>query len=182
MTGRNWRHFSSFWPFMVAGALGPADADSSSELDMESDDVASASSALARRAPRSESGTDGDGSDASEAAGSADVPIELRDMGGAPPGPEAIHSDRYEDVFGEIPLHDAMLEMLCQAAQLGGDFFGDNMADTTIMPEALIVTMDARAKALAVDSLQTLYGHMNTSKVHQVVQHAAEELRGLGNL
>jgi len=27
MTGRTWRHFSVFWPFMLAGAVGPRGAD-----------------------------------------------------------------------------------------------------------------------------------------------------------
>lgn len=65
---------------------------------------------------------------------------------------------------------------------MGGDVFGDNLADTTVLPEAQIVVIDARAKAIAVDCLQTLYGHINTSKLYLVVQHAAEELHGRGYL
>jgi len=33
MTGRSWRHFSVFWPFMVAGAIGPARVAPPATLD-----------------------------------------------------------------------------------------------------------------------------------------------------
>jgi len=182
MTGRSWRHFSCFWPFIVAGALGPADAASSSESGMDGDDVAPVSSALAFVPARSYHGSDDDGSELSHEADAGELPIELGGVSSSLPGPDVVTTDRYRAVFGDMPLHDAVLELFCRTAQLGGDFFGDNVADTAIMPEELIERMDARAKALGVDCLQTLYGHTNTSKVHRIIQHAVDELRGRGNL
>jgi len=111
MTGSTWPHFSCFWPFVVAGALGRADAFSFPESDTGTQEVAPASSALAPRTPRSDSGTDEDGSDASQTAEAADAPNELRDLGGTLPGPDSFDSNRYKDVFGAMPLHDSMLEM-----------------------------------------------------------------------
>jgi len=182
MTGRSWRHFSSYWPFIVAGALGPADAAASSESGMDGDDVAPVSSTLALVAPLSHAGSDDDGSEFSHDPDAGDVPNQSRGIGSSLPGPNVVTTDRYRDVFGDMPLHDAILELFCRTAQLGGDFFGDNVADTAVMPEELIKRMDARAKALGVDCLQTLYGHTNTSKVHRIIHHMDEELRGRGNL
>jgi len=182
MTGRSWRHFSCFWPFIVAGALGPAEAASSSDSGLDGDDVAPVSLALAARARQSQTGSDDDGSELSFVADTADVPEEMRDTSGSSPGPDVIDTDRYRDVFGDVQLHDAMLEMFCQAAQLGGNLFGDNVADTAVTSEEQIELMEARATALGVHCLQTLYGHINTSKVHRLVRHLGDELRGRGNL
>jgi len=99
-----------------------------------------------------------------------------------PLGPDVVNTENYRRVFKDLKLHEAMLEMFCVAAELGGDLFGDNVADVTVTTEEDIVAMEERARVLGVDYLQTLYGHINTSKVHRVVQHLADELRNRGNL
>jgi len=167
---------------MVAGALGPADAASSSDSGLGNEDVAPVTHTLALRTSQSEPSSEDDGSELSHVPDAADLPEEVRDASGSPPGRDVVTTDRYRDVFGDLQLHDAMLEMFCQAAQLGGDLFGDNVADTAVMTEEQIELMEARATALGVHSLQTLYGHINTSKVHRLVRHLGDELRGPGNL
>jgi len=99
-----------------------------------------------------------------------------------PLGPGVVKTDNYRRIFHDLKLHEAMLEMFCVAAELGGDLFGDNVADTAVISEEEIVAMEERARVLGVDYLQTLYGHINTSKVHRLVQHLADELRNRGNL
>jgi len=98
------------------------------------------------------------------------------------PGPDVVNNASYLEVFGTAPLHDAVLDTFCRAARLGGALFGDNVADTKALTGAQIDSMDAEAKALGIDCVQTLYGHVNTTKLHRLVQHLGDELRARGNL
>jgi len=70
-----------------------------------------------------------------------------------PPGPDIVKTDNYQHVFKDLPLHEAMLEMFCMAARLGGDLFGDNVADTAVTSEEQISAMEERARVLGVDYL-----------------------------
>ena len=81
-----------------------------------------------------------------------------------------------------MPLHDAYLTMFCQAARVGGKLFGDNMANTTVVTEAAVSDIEEAARVLGVDFIQTFYGHVNTTKLHRLVQHLGDELRNRGNL
>jgi len=60
--------------------------------------------------------------------------------------------------------------------------FGDNVAESTVLTEATVNDQDEAAKVLGIDYIQTLYGHVNTSKLHRLVQHLRDELRNRGNL
>jgi len=104
------------------------------------------------------------------------------DGSSTPLGPDVVNTDNYRLIFQDMPLHDALLELFCVAARLGGDLFGDNVADAAVISEEQISAMEERARVLGVDYLQTLYGHVNTSKVHRLVQHLGDELRNRGNL
>jgi len=181
MTGRSWRHFSVFWAFMVAGALGPAEEDGS-KSSSEDDNVAPASSNLAAHDPMSDSGSDYDfttQSEGDEAPTGHGKPTATTDC---LPGPGVVDTDDYDNAFQDMPLHDAMLDLFCQAARLGGELFGDNVADTAAMSDEQISAMEEHAATFAVDGLQIIYGHVHTTKVHQLVQHLGDELRGRGNL
>jgi len=104
------------------------------------------------------------------------------EQGGGLPSERLASSSAYQDHFDNMPVHDAYLEMFCQAARLGGMLFGDNVRDATVLTEAAVNDMDDAAKVLGVDYIQTLYGHVNTSKLHRLVQHLSDELRNRGNL
>jgi len=166
---------------MVAGALGPAD-DDGSESSAEGGNVAPANSNLAAHGPQSDSGSDYDFSTQSEGDEAPTRHGEPTAAADSLPGPGVVNTDDYEDAFQGMPLHDAMLDLFCRAAQLGGELFGDNVADTTAISNEQIAAMEEHAAAFAVDGLLTLYGHVHTSKVHRLVQHLADELRGRGNL
>ena len=57
MNGWSWRHSSSFCPFVMAGALGPADEDGSNPSS-EGDNVTPANTKFAAHAPISDSSSD----------------------------------------------------------------------------------------------------------------------------
>jgi len=102
--------------------------------------------------------------------------------GSALPNEQLAHSSDFQDYFPNMPVHDAYLETFCQAARLGGMLFGDNVADATAITEETVKDMEEAAMELGVDSIQTLYGHVNTTKLHRLVMHLGDELRARGNL
>jgi len=191
MTGRSWWNFSVFWPFMLAGVVGPRDADDPDELLL--DGLPVAPTAGARWAPATEdtgsdddasgtaNGSDGQSDAGGDGARSADVDEPLA-AGQELPGPEVANSQSYLQVFGAMSIDDAVLVTFCRAAQLGGALFGDNVASTTAMTELHIKSMEDAASALGVDCVQTLYKMKVTTKLHRLVQHLGAELRGRGNL
>jgi len=101
---------------------------------------------------------------------------------GCLPSERLASTSAYQTHFHDMPVHDAYLLMFFQAARVGGMLLGDNVADPTVLTEAAVIYMDAAAKVLVVDYIQTLYGRVNTSKLHRLVQHLGDELRNRGNL
>jgi len=203
MTGRSWRHFSIFWPFMVAGLIGHPDAVDAVPATIDGTPVAPpgriprASRSAGRAASTDSSGDDSNASSASLGGSVGDATSDCDDgwravpgddlavadqEGGALPDDRLALSSAYAEHFDGVPLHDAYLEMFCQAARLGGMLFGDNVADPTVFTEAAVNDIDEAAKVLGIDSIQTLYGHVNTTKLHRLVQHLGDELRNRGNL
>jgi len=104
------------------------------------------------------------------------------DAAGALPNEQLAHSSDFQDYFPEMSVQDAYLETFCQAARLGGMLFGDNVADATAITERNVKRMEEAAMELGVDSIQTLYGNVNTTKLHRLVAHLGDELRLRGNL
>jgi len=203
MTGRSWRHFSIFWPFMLAGLIGRRKTVPAAAATV--DGIPVAPTARARRAPASAGSAtsdhfsdDGsfDGSASSRGSvcdSTSDFDDGWRDVrgdslavseerDGGLPRERLASSSAFKEHFHNMPVHEAYLELFCAAARLGGMLFGDNVADSTVLTEAAVNDMDEAAKVLGVDYIQTLYGHVNTSKLHLLVQHLSDELRNRGNL
>ena len=191
MTGRTSLHFSVFWPFMLAGAVGPQGADNPGDEMLDGLPVAPIAGAVVAPSAAENSSDDG-ATDAasisdweSEAGGDATRTADVGETlapGQDLPGPDVVNTPRYLQVFVSIPVEDAVPLTFCRAAQLGGALFGDNVASTTSMTEEQIKSMEGAAHALGVDCVQTLYKFKNTSKLHRLVQHLGAELRGRGNL
>jgi len=180
MTGRSWRHFCVFWPFMVAGLIGPPDyADPAPTSSFNSRSAGSTHpSVLAGSGTHPDDTLNDDGW---VCVADDDLAVEHEPLGEMP-NPDVVTSSRYLAVFENKPVHDAIQEMFCKAAELGGLFFGDNVADSTTVTERDVRAIEADAETLGVDFLQTLYGRTNTTKVHRLIYHLADELRARGNL
>lgn len=163
MKGRQWRHFCVEWPHMVGGLIGPAGwpeppfFQTSSRTTLQS---------LGRPVKR-----DGTVSDASEegAAGRANRAGLLFD------DPD----DR--ELFGNAFVEDAVLRMMCQAAQLIGLLFGDNLANPEVTTEVEAKRMAQLAREL-VDTIQVLLAEVHNTKLHRPAHHLLQELRNVGNL
>eukprot|EP00168_Porphyra_purpurea_P013364 TRINITY_DN3673_c0_g1_i10.p2 TRINITY_DN3673_c0_g1~~TRINITY_DN3673_c0_g1_i10.p2 ORF type:complete len:253 (-),score=54.75 TRINITY_DN3673_c0_g1_i10:1138-1896(-) len=201
MTGQSWRHFSVFWPFTVAGALGPANVEQPAELDGAV--VAPTDGRLQALAPDTEgssgtsSGTSSDDDSNSEADAASDASKHVHDGWRAVPGDEFAVEDEplcvlpdedvasesnYKHIFPGMAVHDAFLETFCRAIRLGGMLFSDNTANPNVFSEAQINQMEDSATELGADVVQTLYGHVNTTKLHRLIHHMSDELRARGNL
>jgi len=177
MTGRNWRHFCPYWPFMVAGVVGPP---------TDADDAAGGATAvagnshLASPTPNTENDagyfTDGWGDVDGDVFAVAEEPM------GALPGPDLATSEQYRKVYKNVPIHDAVLTMFCKAAELNNLLFGDNVLDPNVLFDEDIDKLEHAATSLAIDHVQTLYGEIHTTKLHRLARHLGDELRKRGNL
>jgi len=187
VTGRTWRHFSVFWPFMLAGAVGPCVAENPWHELLDAFPVAPIACEVGALTAADTSSDDG-GSDTASASGwksdaggdaartaYVDEPLAA---GQELPGPDLVNTPRYLQVFGSMPIHDAVLLTFCRAARLGGALFGAIVASTTSLTEEQINSMEEAASALCVDCFQTLYSLTNTTKLYRLVQHLGAELRG----
>eukprot|EP00170_Pyropia_yezoensis_P005975 contig_24307_g5993 len=164
MTGRSWRHFSVFWPHIVAGLIGPADPE---RLVMRTrpvgQDVAAGESAS--------DSDDGMGLDSED--GDAHQPV--------PSGVTIGEGTQYHATFGDMAFEDAVQDMFCRVAKLGGMFFGDNVADTAHTSGTEVAALVEAAQEVGRRA-QVLLGPVHTIKLHRTMRHLRAELEGLGNL
>jgi len=125
MTGRLWRHGLCIMPQMIAGVGGPSEIRPLRHLD-------AATTRGATMQPRSsfahEELDDGHGPDGGELEAADEV---LPD----PVVSDVESSPKYRRLFGDLPLHRAVLEVYCRMAALGGCLMGGNMADTVRMSD-----------------------------------------------
>jgi len=181
MTGRSWRHFSVFLPFMVAGIIGPPQ-----DVDAAPTQAGGRRRVPATRLPEAAAGVQAHANDAANSDGCVCVDDDELAIEDEPleelPDADLATAARYLAVFKEMPVHNAVLELFCKASALEGLLFGDNVADITILTEAEVRRIEEHAEKLAVDYLQTLYGRTNTSKVHRLIYHLGDELRYRGNV
>jgi len=179
MTGRNWRTFCPYWPFLVAGVVGlPSDDDGDNaagggtSTDRNSHGAAPASTTANDVAVF----TDGWGDVEGDVFAVAEEPT------GALPGPSLSTSEQYKKVYKNLPVHDAVLTMFCKAAELNNLLFGDNVLDPNVLFDEDIDDLARAATSLAVDYVQNIYGDIHTTKLHRLARHFGDELQNRGNL
>jgi len=201
MTGTSWRHFSVLWSFMVAGAIGPAFCLLPATLDgapvAPTGDLPPAlvHEADSSSGPSSATSSDGDSTDGGDAE--SDTMSEVNDGWRAVPGDDLAVEDEpvsslpdehlastsaHMEHFPGMTIQDAFLDTFFRTARLGGMLFGDNTPDPNVITEAQIIKMDELDKELSVDAVQTLYGNVNTTKLHRLMHHLGDELRARGDL
>jgi len=171
MTGRLWRHGLAMMPHMMAGVGGPAQ-----ELPARHTDVAPAQIFLQRRSfVDNEELEDGHGPDGVALEEAEEV---LPD----PVVPDTMSSDKYQRLYGDDPLHVAVLDVYCRMAALGGRLMGDNIADTTRMSERQMRALADEVRDFIVDHVDLLFGPVHTTKAHRLANHLLAALLGNGNL
>jgi len=141
LKGRQWRHGIIVLAFMVAGLISRREAGSKEPCDPPTGKRKRASSGSSRsplpkgkqRTADPVAGSDA-GSDASSDAGSDAGSCATRSDGGEEGEetpvilPEYLSSE-YQDVFPNMPTHDAVLNVVCRGALLMGKMCQDNVAE-----------------------------------------------------
>ena len=172
MTGRLWRHGLCVMPHMIAGVGGPAEGQVVRHLDAAPTRVATAQ---ARYSHAHEELDDGHGPDGGGLEAADEV---LPD----PVVPDVVSSPKYRRLFGDLPLHRAVLEVFCRMAALGGRLMGDNMADTVRMSEQQMRALADEARVFIIDYVDLLFGPAHTTKAHRMANHLLAALLANGNL
>ena len=177
MTGRNWRHFCPYWPFLVAGVAGPASGEQEAvEVATTLTGNMRVETPVATAADDLGVFTDGWGDIEGDVFGVAEEPM------GSLPGPGLANTNQYKMVYDNLPVHEAVLTMFCKAAELNNLLFGDNKLDPNVLFDDDIDVLEQAATSFAVDYVQTLYGDIHTTKLHRLARHLGDELRNRGNL
>jgi len=157
---------------MIAGVGGPAEQRPVRHLD-----AAPARAAVIRRRTPSvdDELDDGHGLD-----GAVLVPAEevLPD----PVVPDVTTSAKYRELYGNLPLHRAVLDVYCRLAALGGRLMGDNMHNTTHMSERQMRSLADEAQDLIIQRVDLLFGPAHTTKAHRLANHLLATLLNNGNL
>lgn len=209
LKGRQWRHGVVVWAFMVAGLIGrrlPASTDpcfvslrrrrrhgTRSAASRHRPSVATASTPAAGLPNDDEYETNSDmdsessgghgGGFAMSADGTDDTMsggeerVEDVPLQGAPEESEA-----YKELFGERPMHEAVLHVVCLAARLMGKLCGDNQADDARLTEAEMMALQREAYDFVCRYVAVLFGPINTTKMHGLAFHLMDELLNRGNL
>jgi len=199
--GRQWRHGLVYWPFMVAGLIGPPDDDND-------DATAAPAAAPPRRRRRSSTAT---GSGSSSASGSptrslidrsgltdgTDSPVPNSDHDtddtnsegdeaaakGSVPNPlRKKNKEEYKRVFKGKAVHEAVLHVVCSLTRLMGKLCGDNMPVGAMRTEKEAAALQQEASTFVTDLVRVLFGAVNTTKMHRLAFHLLQELLLRGNL
>lgn len=88
----------------------------------------------------------------------------------------------YKDLFGDMPVRDAVQEVVCRAASLMGQLCGDNQADDADMSDEEARELARKAYEFVTKFMVALFGPMHTSKAHRLAYHLFDELLLRGNL
>jgi len=95
---------------------------------------------------------------------------------------DVVSSAKYRRLYGNLPLHRAVLDVYCRMAVLGGKLMGDNISDTTHMTEREMRALADEAREFIVDHVDLLFGPAHTSKAHRLANHLLGALLANGNL
>lgn len=209
LKGRQWRHGVVVWAFMVAGLIGrrlPGSTDpcfvslrrrrrpgrpstaarrrpspaameasnsgslSDNEYDTNSD-ADSESGGWQRDSRRHGNvGTDDTMSGGEERA--EDEPLQRAEE----------TSEAFKQLFGDRPMHEAVLHVVCLTARLMGKLCGDNQADDVRVSDDGAMQLQREAYELVCRYVAVLFGPINTTKMHSLAFHLIDELLHRGNL
>ena len=172
MTGRLWRYGLCIMPHMIAGVGGPAEGEPLRHADAAPTRV---SATQRRLSDAHEELDDGHGPD----GGGLDAADEVLPD---PVVPDVVSSPKYRRLFGDLPLHMAVLDVFCRMAALGGRLMGDNMADTVRMSEVQMRALADEARVFIIDYVDILFGPAHTTKAHRLANHLLAALLANGNM
>jgi len=97
------------------------------------------------------------------------------------PLPEYL-SNEFQDVFPNMPTHDAVLDVVCRGALLMGKLCQDNVAEGAELSNKAIKDLSDEAHDFVTRYVRVLFGAISSTKLHKLAFHLGDELRRRGNL
>lgn len=88
----------------------------------------------------------------------------------------------YASWFGDKPINDAVLEVVCRAARLPGSLCGDISGAGTGYTDEMSASIGQEAYELVTQYVRVLFGESNTPKMHALAYHLVDEFLRRGNL
>jgi len=99
-----------------------------------------------------------------------------------PVSTSGVDSLAFADLFPDMDVADAVLDVVCRAAALSGKLSGDNRAVQGDTTSAEVEELAQEADAFITRHVAVLFGPLNTPKAHQIANHLLGELLDRGNL
>lgn len=87
----------------------------------------------------------------------------------------------YHALFANMAVEDAVEDLFCRVAKLGGMFCGDNVADTVCTTGTQVAAMVQAAQEVGRRA-QVLLGPVHTIKLRRIMRHLRAKMEGRGNL
>lgn len=186
MTGNDWRYAVAYWPTMVAGlfqrrhhaSVAPCAASTAQRSKYGGSKLKSNKRGSTKRA-RSGSPADAERM-ADLVAGCSDCSDAEADC--TPVLSPNTSARAYSDAYGDMPVCDAVLELVCRAAALSGRLCGDNCAPLQTMSEPAAVALAKEAYEFVTLYVAALLGEIHHSKIHRLAYHLLAALLNHGNL
>lgn len=187
MTGNNWRYAVAYWPSMVAGLFERRHLTSEAPCAATSTQQSRYGGARLKGKKKKGSSKRTRSTSPAQVETLADLVAGCSDCSEAEaesrPVPAPNTSERaYSDAFGDMPVRDAVLELVCRAAALTGRLCGDNCAPSQAMSELAAVDLAHEAYRFVTLYVAALLGEMHHSKLHRLAYHLLAALLNHGNL
>lgn len=207
LKGRQWRYGVMVWPFMVVGIVGARKLDSTAPCEGKSRrrqrSGATAAGPPCRGGRRSGGGrhrsrrvvSDDSGWETADEADDSGTGLEdtfddeANDAAAAPRAAgaslyvsEAERKAECRAAFGDMPTHDAVLDVVCRAAALMGKLCGDNGAGEDGYTDETCEKLGLEAYRLVTTYMRVLFGDRHTTKMHALAYHLCDELMRRGSL
>lgn len=169
-TGAQLRAGAAVYGFMVAGLFGPA--------NWQAVKVA-AKERIARR--HRDQAAEGDEDAHGLSSGSAEEPLTSAAIASAGPdgskeGLSEYNWEPYFQRFGDMLPQDAVTSTMLAFGQLMNDWHGYNQPNELAPPAVRVAQVMKQAHDFVIGMVEPLFGRKRSSKLHEVLCHAAEEI------
>jgi len=91
-------------------------------------------------------------------------------------------SEAYKELFGDRPMHEAVLYVVCLAARLMGKLCGDNEPENERFTDDSALALQKEAYDFVCRYVAVLFGPIHTTKMHALAFHLVDEIFNRGNL
>jgi len=207
LKGSDWRYVVAYWPTTVGDLFGPRGPDNGDApcalvgrqsaygalLKTRVKEKPASSTKRARKTAKAagqkqsrfqvnESGFCGSDDDFDSVSLCDNTDSEREDGEDGPVVSPRVESTAFLELFDGKPMHEAVQELVCRAAQLTGKLCGDNMHPDTVMTDGAANELADEAYDFVTRYVAVILGTINTPKAHRLAYHLLLELTLRGNV